>query len=69
MCKDPAPIEHIWLMQMLGNFGAKRNFIILYFLPPPCLKIVSTPRRLIFSGAENKSAFFKKIGLCFEAGI
>jgi len=22
VCKDPTPIEHFWLMQMLGNFGA-----------------------------------------------
>jgi len=27
MCKDPTPIEYFWLMQMLGNFGAKQNFI------------------------------------------
>jgi len=38
MCKDPAPIEQFWSMQMFGNFGEKRNFIILYFLPPPCLE-------------------------------
>jgi len=33
MFKDPTPslIEHFWLMQMLVNFGAKRNSI-LYFL-------------------------------------
>jgi len=45
MCEDPTPIEHFWLMQILGNFGAKRN---LYFLPPPCPKIVSAP----LSGAD-----------------
>jgi len=32
MCQNPSPLEHFWLMQMLENFGAKRNFIILYFL-------------------------------------
>jgi len=32
MCKVPTPIEHFWLMQMLGNFRAKRN-LYLYFLP------------------------------------
>jgi len=48
-------------MQMLGNFGEKRNLIILYFLPPPRLKIVSAPlRRLIFIGAAKKSVFFQK---------
>jgi len=34
MCKDPTPVEHFWLMQMLRNFEAKRNFIILYFFDP-----------------------------------
>jgi len=32
-------IEHFWLMQMLGNLGAKRN---LYFMPP-CSKNVPAP--------------------------
>jgi len=42
-------------MQMLGNFGAKRNFIILYFLIPSLPKIVSAPlKRLIFIDAVNK---------------
>jgi len=27
--QDPTPNEHFWLMQMLGNFGAKQN---LYFI-------------------------------------
>jgi len=60
MCKDPIPIEHFWLIQMLGDFGAKRNFIILYFLPLPCPKIVSAPlRELIFIDAANKFSIFK----------
>jgi len=48
-------------MQMLGNFGAKRNFNILYFLTPPCPKIFSAPlRRLIFIDAANKFSVFQK---------
>jgi len=70
MCKDPtlSPIEHFWLMQMLGNFGTKRNFIILYFLIPSLPKIVSAPLRgLIFSDATNKfSLFSKKLEYCSQ---
>jgi len=45
---------------MLGNFGAKRNCIILYFLPPRCPKIVSAPLRgLIFNDAANKFSIFQ----------
>jgi len=64
MCKDPIPIEHFWLMQMLGNLEAKRNFTILYFLSPPCPKIASASLRgLIFIDAANKfSNFQKEIG-------
>jgi len=60
MCKDPTPIEHFWLMQILGNLGANRNVIILYFLPPPWRKIASA----LLSGwylltLQTNSAFFK----------
>jgi len=34
--QNPTPIEHFWLMQMLGNLGAKRN---LYLLPLPPLPV------------------------------
>jgi len=40
-------------MQMLSNFGAKRN---LYFLPPSCLKYVPAPLRHI-----DSSFLFKNI--------
>jgi len=61
MCKDHTPIEHFWLMHMLGNLGVKRNFIVLYFLPPRCPKIVSAPLRgLIFIDAANKFSIFQK---------
>jgi len=43
---------------MLGKFGAKRN---LYFLPPPCLKIVSAP--LIFIDATNKFSILRKCNI------
>jgi len=33
MCKDPTPIEHFWLMQMLENFGAKQNLYFIFFAP------------------------------------
>jgi len=36
-----APIKHFWLIQMLGNFGAKWN---LYFLP-----FLSCPKQKMFS--------------------
>jgi len=59
MCKDPTPIEHFWLMQMLGNFGAKRN---LYFLPLSLSKNrfrATVLRWLIFIDAKTISAFKK----------
>jgi len=31
LCKDPNPIEHFLLVQMLGNFG-KKTKLILYFV-------------------------------------
>jgi len=34
MCKDPTThIEHFWLMQMLGNLGAKRNLYFIFSNP------------------------------------
>jgi len=61
MCKDPTPIEHFWLMQILGNFGAKQNFIMLYFLIPSLPKIVSAPLGgLIFIDAATKFSIFSK---------
>jgi len=53
---------------VLDNFGAKGNFIILYFLPPPCLKIVSEPlRRMIFIDAASKFIILqKKLEYCSQ---
>jgi len=49
-------------MYMLGNFGAKRNFIILCFMPPRWPKIVSAPLRgLIFIDTAIKFTIFQKI--------
>jgi len=28
--QEPTSIEHFWLMQMLGNFGAKRNLCLIF---------------------------------------
>jgi len=48
-------------MQMLNNFGARRNFIVLQFLPPLCPKIASASLRgLMFIGAANKFSNFQK---------
>jgi len=62
MCIDPTPIEHFWLMQMLGNFGAKRNFIILYFLTPSPAKIYfcATERTNIHRRWKQIQHFSKK---------
>jgi len=52
-------------MQMLGNFGAKRIFIILYFLTPYLAKIrfFATKRADISSTPQTNSRLFKKIGI------
>jgi len=39
--QDPNPIEHFWLMQMLGNLEAKRNFI--FSVPITCSKHFPAP--------------------------
>jgi len=59
MCQNPSPIEHFWLMQMLGNFGTKRNFIILYFLITSLSKNrFSTPEGADVIDAANKFSIF-----------
>jgi len=60
MSKDPTLIEHCWLMQMLGNFGAKQN---LYFLLPSVSKIVPAPLRGtdIYRHCKRIQHFSKKI--------
>jgi len=61
MYKDPIPIEHFWLMQMLGNFRQNETYILFFLvLPPPCLKTVSAPlRRPIFIDTTNKFSISK----------
>jgi len=39
--QDPTPIEHFWLMQMLDNLEAKRNFI--FSVPTTCPKHFPAP--------------------------
>jgi len=52
-------------MQVLGNFGAKRNFIILYFLIPSLSKnsFSTTEGVVIFIDAASKFSIFQKIGI------
>jgi len=61
MCKNPTPIETIWLMQILGNFVAKSNLHYIFLVLPPCLSknrfraSVGT----IFIDATNKISILK----------
>jgi len=56
---------HFWLMQMLGNFGAKRNFIILYFLIPSLYKhrFCATEGADIYRRCKQIQHFSKKLEL------
>jgi len=68
MCRDPTPIEYFWLIQMLGNFRAKRNlysYFIPYVLPPLLSKkrFPATEKGWYLSTLQINSAFLKKIGI------
>jgi len=65
MCKDSTPIEHFWLMQMLGNFRAKRNFIILYFFDLLSVqnRFYTTKGANIYRRCKQIQHFSKKIGI------
>jgi len=71
MCKDHTLIEHFWLMHMLGNFGAKWNFIILYFLPLTVQKsFLHHWEGWYLSKLQINSAFFKKkLGYCSQHNV
>jgi len=46
-CARPYSHLNYWLMQMLGNFGAKQNLYFIYSAPPLCLKNVPAPLGLL----------------------
>jgi len=65
MSEDSTPIKHFWLMQMLGNFGPKQNFIILYFLIPSLSKnrFCTTEGADIYRRYKQIQHFSKKFGI------
>jgi len=58
-------------MQMLGNFEAKRNFIILYFLTPSLFKnrICTTEGADIYRRSKQIQHFSKKLEYCLQHNV
>jgi len=54
--QGPTSIQRFWLMQMLGNFGAKQNLYFIFSAPLPCPKNI--PASLSKNGYEFHLALF-----------
>jgi len=71
MCNNPTPIEHFWLMHMLGNFRAKRNLYFKFSAPPFSLskdRSSATKRGWRLSTLQTNPTF-KKMENCSQHNV
>jgi len=67
MYKDPTPIEHYWLMQMLGNFESKRNLYFIFSSSSPSKnRSRSTEGAYIYRRYKQFQHLNKKLEYCSQ---